>query len=180
MSLPAGPLTRCVAVATLGLACAREAPPSEAGGAADTVVTPAPAPALEARCYRSPRSILFGPPTARGQQGHAPGWIRLEGVSQTDSASGELVDANRSGLGARWRRHSADTVRLLGADDFLRVELWLAVTDDSASGRGEAHSDAAAERDATGRLVDLRRSWRLSAVRAPCDSMPTRPGPGGV
>jgi hypothetical protein len=39
-------------------------------------------------------------------------------------------------------------------------------------GSALARSDAALERDASGRLTDLRRQWPIRAVRAPCDSMP--------
>jgi hypothetical protein len=137
---------------------------------------------LAAHCYRSSHSVLFGPPTRSGQQGKGPGWLRFEGVSEADSGWGGLVDANRSGLGASWRRTSGDSVSVVAMDDFLRVQLRLAVSDSAAVGPAHAHSDAAAEPDASGRLRDLRRDWVLTASRAPCDSMPARwtigPGPG--
>jgi hypothetical protein len=129
---------------------------------------------MAARCYRSAQSVLFGPATSSGQQGHPPGWLRLEGLSAADTGRGELVDANRIGLAVLWRRISEDSVSVPPAGHHLRVELRLAISDSSAVGPALARSDAAAERDAAGELRDLRREWVLHASRAPCDSMPLR------
>jgi hypothetical protein len=125
-----------------------------------------------ARCYRSPHSVLSGPPTRSGQQGQAPGWLRLEGRATAERGQAELVDADRKWLGALWRRASNDSVSVSALSDHLRVELRLIVSDSVAVGPAVARSDAAAERDETGRLVDFRRAWELRAVRASCDSMP--------
>ena len=61
---------------------------------------------------------------------------------------------------------------VLANDDFVRIELRFVVSNGSLAGLGAAHSDAALEPDSTGRLSDLRRSWKFSATEAPCDSMP--------
>jgi hypothetical protein len=139
---------------------------------------------MAAHCYRSSHSVLLGPPRRSGQDGKGPGWLRLEGISDADSGRGGLVDANRSSLGATWRRASGDSVSVLAAGHHLRVELRLAISDSAAVGAALARSDAAAEPDASGRLRDLRREWVLTASRAPCDSMPANwtigPGPGGA
>lgn len=162
-------------VATLGLACSGDGgeqprPPETAGTAAPTAT---------ARCYRSPSSVLFGPRTPSGQQGRGPGWLRLDGLAATaDSGTARIIDADGKAMAARWRRAAGDSVAVLAADDFLRVELSLGLSDTLATGRATAHSDAAAERDSAGRLVDLRRAWVLSARSAPCDSMPQPPSVG--
>ena len=84
------------------------------------------------------------------------------------------MDADRKGLGASWRRTPSDSVFVVGQSDHLRVELQLLVSDSVAVGPAQAHSDAAAEPDETGRLADLRRAWVLRAVRASCDRMPVQ------
>jgi hypothetical protein len=127
------------------------------------------------RCYRSAHSVLFGPPTRSGQQGQGPGWLRLEGPETAHSGQGELVDADRKGLGASWRREPNDSLSVVAMHDHLRVELQLVVSDGVAVGPARAHSDATVERDAAGRLGELRRAWVLRAVRASCDSMPVPP-----
>jgi hypothetical protein len=127
-----------------------------------------------ARCYQSLHSVLLGPTTKSRQNGQGPGWLRIEGTPDADSGSGELVDANRAGLGALWRRGPVDSVSIAAADDFLRVELRLAVSDSIAIGSAIARSDADVEKDASGQLRTFRRGWILRAARAPCDSMPKR------
>jgi hypothetical protein len=130
---------------------------------------------LATRCYRSANSVLLGPRISGSRNnGQGPGWIRIEG-SVTDSGEAELVDANRAGLSATWRRGPADSLSLTAADDFLRVELRIAVSDSVATGSALARSDATAERDSTGQHRDLQRAWTLRATRVPCDSMPARP-----
>ena len=128
-----------------------------------------------ARCYRSSQSVLLGPIVAKsGQNAQGPGWIRIEGLPAADSGGGELVDANRAGLGGSWRRGSGNSVSMAAADDFLRVELRLTVSDSAAIGPALARSDAGLEPDSAGQLREFRREWILRAARAPCDSMPTR------
>src|SRR4051812_37368650 len=127
-----------------------------------------------ARCYQSPHSVLFGPSAKSRQNGQGPGWLRIDGLPGADSGPGEVVDANRAGLGAMWHRGSVDSVLLVGADDFLRVELRLSVSDSVATGSALATSDADVERNASDQGKTFRRDWILHAVRAPCDSMPKR------
>ena len=127
-----------------------------------------------ARCYRSSHSVLLGPITKSRQNGHGPGWLRFEGLPTAGGGSGELVDANRAGLGGHWLRGPGDSVSMTAADDFGRVELRLAVSDSVAIGSALALSDADLERDASGQLQNFRRGWVLRASRAPCDSMPVR------
>jgi hypothetical protein len=103
---------------------------------------------------------------------HRPGWLQLEGRGHADSGAALLVDADGKALHARWHRAARDSLRVVGFDDFLRVELRVAVRAEAVEGRGEAHSDAAAERDSAGRIVDLRRAWTLVALEVTCDSMP--------
>jgi len=129
---------------------------------------------LTTRCYRSSHSMLLGPITKSRQNGEGPGWLRVDGLPTADGGSGEIVDANRAGLGGVWHRGTGDSLSITAADDFLRVELRLAVSDSTATGSALALSDADLERDASGKLQTFRRSWVLRASRAPCDSMPVR------
>lgn len=124
-----------------------------------------------ARCYRSPNSVLFGPATRTGQQGRPPGWVRLDGFPETDNGEAELRDSDGGAMTASWRRQPDDSVALLASNDFVRVEIRFLVSNRNLAGHGSAHSDAALEPDSTGRLSDLRRSWKFDASEAPCDSM---------
>lgn len=124
------------------------------------------------RCYRSPHSVLFGPPTNTGQQGRGPGWIRLEEFPESDHGQAELRDSDEKAMGAGWRRQPNDSVAVLASNDFLRAELRFVVSRDSLAGQGTAHSDAALEPDSTGQLSDLRRSWKFNATEASCEAMP--------
>ena len=152
--------------------------PRSEGSRGLPVHTSDPAPnggRLAVRCYRSSQSVLLGPIAAKSRHnGQGPGWIRIEGLQAADSGGGELVDANRAGLGGSWRRGPGHSVSMTAADDFLRAELRLTVSDSAATGPALARSDAALEPDSAGHLRELRREWILRAVRAPCDSMPTR------
>ena len=129
---------------------------------------------LTTRCYRSSYSVLLGPNSKSIQNGKGPGWLRVEGTPTAGDGSVELVDSNRAGLGGVWRRGPGDSLSMTAADDFLRVELRLAVSDSVAIGSALAVSDAALERDASGKSRNFRRGWVLRASRAPCDSMPVR------
>jgi hypothetical protein len=157
-----------------GLACAEPKP--EGGQSEPLQVSRAEAGLQQvvARCYQSLHSVLLGPTTKSRQNGQGPGWLRIEGLPAADSGSGELVDANRAGLGAFWRRGPVDSVSIAAADDFLQVELRLAVSDSVAIGSAFARSDADVEKDASGELRTFRRRWILRAARASCDSMPKR------
>ncbi len=157
------------------LACAESKSDRDASALADTSVPAQSGGRLIGRCYRSSHSVLLGPITKSRQNGQGPGWIRFDGPSTAVSGSGELVDASRAGLGATWSRGPGDSLSVMAADDFLRVELRLVVSDRTARGSALATSDADVERDSfSGRLRDFRRGWILSASRAPCDSMPVR------
>jgi hypothetical protein len=124
-----------------------------------------------ARCYRSPHSVLFGPTTKTGQQGRPPGWVRLEGFPDSDHGEAELRDSDGKAMTATWRRQPDDSVALLAANDFVRIEIRFLVSNGNLVGQGTAHSDAALEPDSTGRLSDLRRFWKFRATAAPCDAM---------
>ena len=127
----------------------------------------------EASCYRSPESALLGPIVANSRQnGKGPGWIRIDGAAGSDSGAVELIDAEGARLRGLWRRASTDSVSIVAADDFLRVQLQLAIIGSVATGRALATSDADVERDSSGELRDFRREWILRAVRATCDSAP--------
>jgi hypothetical protein len=125
-----------------------------------------------AACFRSPHSVLLGPPTPSGEQGTGPGWLGLEVSGHHDSGWAKLVDPDSKAFHALWRRDKTDSVAFTAADDFLRVQMRLSVSDTLVVGSASAHSDATLEPDASGRLADLRREWTLRAVRSPCDSMP--------
>jgi hypothetical protein len=155
-------------------ACADEVPRSDSAIASGSAQHATVNPVVERRCYRSPQSVLLGPPIGRRNAGHAPGWIQLDGVARGDTGAAELIDANSAGLGGQWYRHVGDSLRVVASDDFLRTELRVAISAESLRGRADARSDADLERDSAGRLGDVRRTWNVSAVRASCDSMPRR------
>jgi len=167
------PLVPVIIAICAAVTCAE--PKSEGGQSALQASRAAPGgqQAL-ARCYQSIHSVLLGPTTKSRQNGQGPGWLRIEGLPAADSGSGELVDANRAGLRAFWHRGPVDSVSIAAADDFLRVELRLAVSDSVAIGSALARSDADVEKDASGELRTFRREWILRAARAPCHSMPKR------
>ena len=74
-------------------------------------------------------------------------------------------------MGAQWRRQSNDSVALLAFNDFVRIDIRFLASKGSLAGQGMAHSDAAIEPDSTGRLSDLRRSWKFSAAEVPCETI---------
>jgi hypothetical protein len=164
-----------IAICT-GLACAE--PKSGTDRSARDSSGVAQSAARSVRCYRSSHSVLLGPITKSKQNARGPGWLRVEDLPTADSGAGELVDASRAGLNGRWRRGTGDSVSMTAADDFLRVELRLVISDSVAMGAALARSDAGLERDAAGALRELQRRWVLRAVRAPCDSMPVRSARG--
>ena len=164
-----------IAICT-GLACAEPKTGSDHSALDSSDV--AQSAARSARCYRSSHSVLLGPITKSKQNAGGPGWLRVEGLPTADSGAGELVDASRAGLNGLWRRGTGDSVSMTAADDFLRVELRLVISDSVAMGAARARSDADFERDAAGELRDFQRGWVLRAFRAPCDSMPIRSAQG--
>jgi hypothetical protein len=107
------------------------------------------------------------------------GWIRLDQFGTTDSARAVLVDSDGFALDAAWRRHGPDSFVVAGFNDFVRVEMRLQRTESGARGSMRAHSDAALERDSSGRLRELDRTSTLRLSGAPCDSMPVPAGAAG-
>jgi hypothetical protein len=97
--------------------------------------------------------------------------VRLEGFPDSDYGEAELRDSDGKAMTANWRRQPDDSVALLAANDFARIEIRFMVSNGNLVGQGTAHSDAALEPDSTGRLSDLRRSWNFRATAAPCDAM---------
>jgi hypothetical protein len=130
---------------------------------------------VAAACYRSDHSVLIGPPTSSGSQRTVTGWLALELPRQADSGWAVLADSGSKRFEAHWRRDATDSVSLRASDDFLRVQMRLAISDTLVVGSARASSDAELERDASGRLADLQREWTLRAVRTSCDSMPPAP-----
>jgi hypothetical protein len=141
----------------------------------DSITLGATGDRVAAACYRSDHSVLLGPPASSDSQPNVSGWLALELPGRADSGWAVLGDSGSKRFEARWRRDATDTVALRASDDFLRVELRLAVAESLVSGSARASSDAELERDASGRLTDLQRQWTFRAVRTSCDSMPAAP-----
>lgn len=152
--------------------CDRPGQATNAHGSSDSMDVEAAGIRVAAVCYRSPHSMLLGPPTVSGQQGKGPGWIGMQSPRRADSGWAQLVDPGSKAFGTLWRRDGTDSIALRAGDDFLQVAMRLAVSDSLVAGSASAWSDAAVERDSTGRMADLRREWTVRAVRASCDSMP--------
>jgi hypothetical protein len=128
-----------------------------------------------ARCFLAPESVLARKPgTVAPGPAELTGWIRLDPGPSPDSGGARLLDSDGRSLGATWRRVLPDSVVVIAFDDFLRVEMRLAVRDSSATGSATAHSDAALERDSAGRSSEFRRTWTVAATRASCDRLPLR------
>ena len=129
--------------------------------------------AVATECYldgqsvlaRRPNSLAPGPADLRG-------WVELEGLGVADSGPARIIDSDGAALGAGWRRGDRDSILVEAFDDFMRVELRLLLSERGATGSALATSDAAFERDSAGNAQDFRRSWRVAARRAPCDSLP--------
>lgn len=171
-----GAQSSIILIAVLELGCSEHATRSGQNALDSSGVAQSVSPA--ARCYRSSHSVLLGPITSSRQNARGPGWLRVESIQEADSGRGELVDATRAGLTGLWRRGPGDSLSMTAADDFLRVELRLVISDTVAMGRATATSDADLERDASGQLRTFRRDWVLRATRAACDSMPVRSAHG--
>ena len=116
------------------------------------------------RCYRSEGSVLGRSP---GSLSLAPagisGRIRLD-----PPATAFLQDADGARLQGSWSGRHPDSVLLRARDDFVVVEMRLEAKADSLTGTATARSDAALQRDSSGRLVDFRRQWRMAAEAVPC------------
>jgi hypothetical protein len=124
------------------------------------------------RCYSTSASVLGrAPGTAAPAPPNVRGWIRFDGWSTTgaDSGSSRLADSDGRSLTARWRRVGADSVAIVGFNDFVRVEMRVQVSAERLSGNAIATSDAAVTRDSAGRQGSFRRPWAIDAVNRPCD-----------
>lgn len=129
--------------------------------------------AAATRCFVTPESVLARKPnTVAPGPADLTGWIRLDPSPTPDSGGARLIDSDGRSLGATWRRLPPDSLLVVAFDDFLRVEMRLAVRDSSATGTATAHSDAALERDSAGRLGEFRRGWPVAARQAPCHAGP--------
>jgi hypothetical protein len=92
--------------------------------------------------------------------------------ARADSGTARLVDSDGRALDATWHRIDSDSILVVGFNDFVRVEMRLAVTQDALVGSAAARSDAATERDSAGHSVPFRRQWTMEARRTSCDSVP--------
>ena len=126
---------------------------------------------VERSCFRTATSILARKPgtVAPGPAG-LTGTLLLEGLT-ADSGAARLVDSDGRALGARWRRFGRDSILVVGFDDFMRVEMRLGTTDRTLRGAAVATSDAATERDSTGRMVSFRRAWTITTRPASCGEL---------
>jgi hypothetical protein len=125
------------------------------------------------RCFVTPESVLARKPnTVAPGPADLTGWIRLDPGSTPDSGPARLIDSDGRSLGATWRRVAPDSLVVVAFDDFIRVEMRVAVRDSAVTGTATAHSDAALERDSAGRLGEFRRRWPVAARHAPCHAGP--------
>jgi hypothetical protein len=130
-------------------------------------------------CFKANASVLARTPgTAGVPDSGVTGWIRLDQF-KTDSASAKLIDSDGFAFDAVWRRN-ADSLIVAGFNDFVRIEMRLGVDDSVARGTLRAHSDAALERDAKGKLREFRRELTIAFRQAPCDSMPKQAGTAAI
>jgi len=123
-----------------------------------------------ATCLVSEGSVL-----ARAREPGAAdlrGWIRLDQFGVTDSAGATLVDSDSFALEGWWQRTTADSFVVSGFNDFVRIDMRLRDAGARATGRLRAHSDAAPERDSSGKLREFDRDSRIVFSRARCDAMP--------
>jgi hypothetical protein len=124
-----------------------------------------------ARCFSTTGSVLGrAPGTAAPAPRDVTGRVRLEGLSVAgnDSATARLADSDGRSLAATWRRIGGDSITVMGFNDFVRVEMRLAVTEGRLSGSATATSDAAAVRDSSGRVTPFRRQWTIDAASERC------------
>jgi hypothetical protein len=148
----------------------------EPGEASEPAAATASGPASDSTiaCFVAEQSVL-----ARAANANTPGpadlrgWIRLKQFGVTDSAGATLMDSDGFALDAAWQRTGADSFVVAGFNDFVRVEIRLRETESGARGMLRAFSDAALERDSSGKLREFRRtsrihlSWRLAKARQP-------------
>ena len=120
-------------------------------------------------CFVTERSVLArAPGTPAPGPASLRGLIRLEEFPSANGGVARLEDSDSASLGASWRRLGADSILVTAFDDFLRVEMRLAIVDSVARGAASAYSDAALERDSSGTLRDFARRWDIVARMALC------------
>jgi hypothetical protein len=153
----------------------RAGPDSTQVAAPPAAVHPDSVPA----CFMAATSVLARTPGNAGvPDSGVTGWIRLDQFN-TDSASAKLVDSDGFALDAVWRR-AADSLIVTGFNDFVRIEMRLGIDDSTARGTLRAHSDAALERDAKGKLREFRRQSAISLRQTSCDSIPKQAGTAAI
>jgi hypothetical protein len=158
----------------LGACIGREADP-----ASDSARGQDSTDATASACYRDSASVMGRTTPLTGSASPAPGWIRLDNPSRTDSGAALLIDGDGAAMPASWRRTAPDSIRIRAFDDFLQVSLDVAWSDASLNGTGLATSDAELVRDSTGRMRDLRREWIVAARTTTCAALPQPAGGGG-
>ena len=133
-------------------------------GAGDSTAT--------ARCWVVPSSTLGRLPRDAGGERVTRGWIRLDGSARADSGTALLVDADGASMPGQWRRIPGDSVHIVAFNDFLRLEYRARAVDTTFLGALRATSDAAVERDSTGKLIGMDRRSEITGAATPCDSIP--------
>lgn len=134
-----------------------------------------------ATCMIADRSVLARAPNAAAPlPDNLRGWIRLESFGVRDSAAARLVDSDGFALDAAWRKAGADSIVVEGFNDFVRIELRLRRATSGARGILHASSDAALERDSSGKLREFRRDGAIRFRNAPCDTMPALAGRAAI
>jgi hypothetical protein len=155
----------------------------EPGEAREPAAATASGPASDSTtaCFVAEQSVL-----ARAANANTPGpadlrgWIRLKQFGVTDSAGATLMDSDGFALDAAWQRTGADSFVVAGFNDFVRVEIRLRETESGARGMLRASSDAALERDSSGKLREFRRTSRIHLSRAPCEGAPAAAGGAAI
>lgn len=133
-----------------------------------------------AACFVAEQSVLArAPNTAAPGPENLRGWIQLFQFGLRDSSAARLVDSDGSSLEAFWRG-SADSIVVQGANDFVTIQVRLRIRDSAARGSLQARSDAALERDSSGKLREFERSGTIDLVHASCDSMPKPAGTAAI
>jgi hypothetical protein len=133
-----------------------------------------------AACFVAGQSVLARAPNtpAPGPE-NLRGWIQLFQFGLRDSSTARLVDSDGSSLEAFWHS-SADSIVVQGANDFVTIQVRLRIRDSAARGSIRARSDAALERDSSGKLKEFERSGTIELVHASCDSLPRPAGTAAI
>jgi hypothetical protein len=164
-------------------ACVPGSESEDPGEATEPAAAAASGPASDSTtaCFVAEQSVL-----ARAGNTSAPGpadlrgWIRLNQFGVADSAGATLMDSDGFALDANWQRSGSDSFVIAGFNDFVRVEMRLRETRSGARGTLRAFSDAALERDSSGKLREFRRASRIDFSRAPCEGVPAAAGGAAI